>query len=78
MHKLMGQLFFQSTGYLRRADKEHLESIFDRYASTEVNGVKYMTEVDFLVKYLGLFPEENFNKNSAKLLCGALDQSKDG
>ncbi|XP_059091848.1 calcium-binding mitochondrial carrier protein Aralar1-like isoform X1 [Tigriopus californicus] len=68
----------QNVGYLKRADAGQLQAVFDKYASTNVEGKKYMTEVDFLVKYLGLLPEENYNKNSAQLICGALDQSKDG
>jgi hypothetical protein len=36
-----------------------------------------MTDEDFLVKFLKIFPEKNFNKDSAKLLCGILDTSKD-
>ena len=37
-----------------------------------------MTEEDFLVGYLKFFPEKDYNKESAKVLCGILDQRKDG
>ena len=37
-----------------------------------------MTDEDFIVGYLKLFPEKNYNEDSAKVLCGILDQSKDG
>lgn len=37
-----------------------------------------MTANDFVRKYLGLFPAENFNKESVELLAGIVDTSKDG
>ena len=69
---------FQTMGYLRRADPEQLRAVFEKYASANVNGVPYMTDEDFVVKFLQLFPNSDFNKHSVKLLCGILDQSKDG
>jgi len=54
-----------------------LRTIFDKYASAEVDGAKFMTDEDFLIKYLGLFPNEGFNENSMTLLSGVLDTSKD-
>lgn len=64
--------------YVHRADSAQLRTIFDKYASTNFDGEPYMTYVDLLVRYLGLFPEEEFNKKSAMLLFGVLDTSKDG
>jgi len=52
--------------------------VFEKYASLEVDGVKYMTDEDFVIKYLELLPAADFNKESLKLLCGVLDTSKDG
>lgn len=37
-----------------------------------------MTDEDFVIRYLGLLPNENYNKKSLHLLCGVLDQSKEG
>ena len=76
----LNNIFFllQTMGYLRRADQEQLRAVFEKYASANVNGVPYMTDEDFVVKFLQLFPDSNFNKHSVKLLCGILDQSKDG
>ena len=37
-----------------------------------------MTDEDFIVGFLKLFPKKEFNVESAKVLCGILDQSKDG
>ena len=68
----------QATGYLKRADTDQLKAIFEKYASANLEGEKYMTEEDFIVRYLRLFPEKDYNKHSAKILCGILDQSKDG
>ena len=69
---------FQTMGYLQRADSDQLRAVFEKYASANVNGVPYMTDEDFVVKFLQLFPSTEFNKHSVKLLCGILDQSKDG
>eukprot|EP00088_Acartia_fossae_P001026 TRINITY_DN10389_c0_g1_i3.p1 TRINITY_DN10389_c0_g1~~TRINITY_DN10389_c0_g1_i3.p1 ORF type:complete len:695 (-),score=135.35 TRINITY_DN10389_c0_g1_i3:366-2450(-) len=65
-------------GSLKRASTATLKEIFDRYASVEVNGVKFMTDEDLIIKYLGLLPEKDYNKESLHLLCGVLDQSKEG
>ena len=73
----MKTLSSQALGYLKRADSEQLKSIFEKYASTRLDDELYMTDEDFLVKFLKIFPEKNFNKDSAKLLCGILDTSKD-
>jgi len=64
-------------GYIKRADTQQLRAIFDKYASLEVEGVKYMTDEDFVIKYLELLPQTNYNKESLNLLCGVLDQSKE-
>lgn len=67
-----------SQNSLKRASTVTLREIFDNYASLNVDGVKYMTDEDFVIKYLGLLPETNYNKESLHLLCGVLDQSKEG
>ncbi len=64
-------------GYVKRADPAVLKAVFEKYASKTVEGVKYMTDADFLIRYLGLFPEENFNSSSVTLMSGVLDTSKD-
>jgi len=66
-----------SPGFIKRADTQQLKAIFDKYASLEVEGVKYMTDEDFVIKYLELLPATNYNKESLNLLCGVLDQSKE-
>jgi len=70
--------YYGATGYLKRADTDQLRAIFDKYATAKIDGETYMTEEDFLVGYLKFFPEKDYNKESAKVLCGILDQRKDG
>jgi len=73
-----GAQYSSTMGYLKRGDEAQIKAVFDKYASTSIDGVPYMTDEDFVVKFLQLFPNSNFNKKSVKLLCGILDQSKDG
>uniref|UniRef100_A0A336KXR9 CSON001881 protein n=1 Tax=Culicoides sonorensis TaxID=179676 RepID=A0A336KXR9_CULSO len=64
---------------IKRAPTEKLREIFNKYAShTTETGEKYMTDEDFVRKYLGFFPEENYNKASVTYLAGVLDSNKDG
>ena len=52
--------------------------MFLRYASvTGADGERFMTEVDFFVRFLKIFPEKGFDANSVRLLGGVLDGSKD-
>lgn len=48
--------------HLKRATTEKLREIFDKYASLELKGEKFMTSEDFVRRFLGLFPDENYNK----------------
>lgn len=48
--------------HLKRASTDKLREIFNRYATKEINGEKYMTSEDFVRKYLGLFPDQDFNE----------------
>uniref|UniRef100_A0A914BUP8 EF-hand domain-containing protein n=1 Tax=Acrobeloides nanus TaxID=290746 RepID=A0A914BUP8_9BILA len=62
-----------------RAKPENLRQIFERYASViQKDGKKYMTDEDFVRKYLGLYTEPNYNKETVRLLASAADTSKDG
>jgi len=73
-----GGQYTGTMGYVKRGDPAQIRAVFEKYASANVDGVPYMTDEDFIVKFLQLFPGANFNKKSVKLLCGILDQSKDG
>ena len=70
--------FLQTMGYLKRGDPVQLRAVFEKYASAKVDGEPYMTDEDFIVRFLQLFPGANYNKHSVNLLCGIIDQSKDG
>uniref|UniRef100_A0A2A6BZC3 HLH domain-containing protein n=1 Tax=Pristionchus pacificus TaxID=54126 RepID=A0A2A6BZC3_PRIPA len=61
-----------------RANPDHLRPIFDQYASKEREGKKFMTSEDFIRRYLGLYTEDNYNKESVKILASAADTTKDG
>jgi len=63
---------------IKRADPTYLRGIFDKYASLTVDGERYMTDVDFVIKYLGLLPQENYNKESLEIFCGVPDKAKNG
>lgn len=63
---------------MKRANPSSLHDIFNKYASVEKNGEKFMTSEDFVITYLGLFDNNNFNKESVKLLAAIVDTSKDG
>lgn len=53
---------FQGPTEIKRATTEKLREVFQKYASQRKNGEHFMTSEDFIRGYLGLFPEENFNK----------------
>ncbi|XP_075971322.1 calcium-binding mitochondrial carrier protein aralar1 isoform X4 [Anticarsia gemmatalis] len=65
-------------GYLKRADTDRLHEIFLKYATVEKNGEKCITSEDFVRKFLGLFDEDDYNKESVKLIAGIVDMDKDG
>ncbi|CAK1545985.1 unnamed protein product [Leptosia nina] len=68
----------RGAGYLKRADTERLREIFLKYASVEKNGEKYIRSEDFVRKFLGLFDEDDYNKESVQLIAGIVDMDKDG
>ena len=49
-------------GYIQRADTQKLKNVFEKYASLEVDGVKYMTDEDFVIKYLELLPAADLTR----------------
>uniref|UniRef100_A0A8R1DR93 EF-hand domain-containing protein n=1 Tax=Caenorhabditis japonica TaxID=281687 RepID=A0A8R1DR93_CAEJA len=61
-----------------RANPDHLRPIFERFASKEVKGKKVMTSEDFIRNYLGLYTEDNYNRETVRLLASAADTTKDG
>lgn len=78
MNFFKGLFNLQGGGYLKRANTVQLQEIFNKYASAEKNGEKFMTADDFIRKFLGLFDNANYNKDSVRLLASILDTDKDG
>ncbi|KAH7693582.1 Protein K02F3.2 a, partial [Aphelenchoides avenae] len=66
------------THSIPRANIEQLRNIFNSYASVEKSGKRFMTDSDFVRKYLGMYTEENYNKETVRLIASAADTSKDG
>ncbi|CAG9765094.1 unnamed protein product [Ceutorhynchus assimilis] len=65
-------------GYLKRANAPQLQEIFNKYASIEKNGEKYMSADDFVIKYLRILNDKDHNADTVRLLAGIVDTSKDG
>ncbi|XP_073788020.1 electrogenic aspartate/glutamate antiporter SLC25A13, mitochondrial isoform X1 [Danio rerio] len=63
---------------IKRADPAELKFIFLKYASVEKNGERYMSPEDFVFKFLHAQTDIWLSKDSAVLLTGVLDQTKDG
>ncbi|VDM45244.1 unnamed protein product [Toxocara canis] len=61
-----------------RARSDALLDVFNKYASVVKGGVRYMTADDFIRRYLGLYPADNYNKETIRLLASAADTTKDG
>ncbi|CAH8580141.1 unnamed protein product [Heterobilharzia americana] len=61
-----------------KTDTESLRSVFNKYASINANGQLYMTPKDFVIRYLRLFNEENYNDLSVNCIASAADITKDG
>ncbi|XP_063532929.1 calcium-binding mitochondrial carrier protein Aralar1 isoform X1 [Cydia strobilella] len=68
----------RGAGYLKRADTDRLHEIFLRFATVEKNGERFITSEDFVRKFLGLFDENDFNKDSVELIAGIVDMDKNG
>ncbi|XP_044726555.1 calcium-binding mitochondrial carrier protein Aralar1 isoform X2 [Chrysoperla carnea] len=71
-------MFYFGGGYLKRANPERLHEVFEKYASAEIDGEKFMTSNDFIRNYLQLFQSENYNAESMQLLASIVDANKDG
>ena len=61
-------------GYIQRADLQILKEVFSKYASVTEGGEKFLTYEDFVVRFLKLLPEKNYNKETLALFGGILDQ----
>ncbi|CAO1429310.1 unnamed protein product [Diamesa serratosioi] len=68
----------RGTSYLKRASTDKLHEVFNKYATKEEKGERFMSSEDFVRGFLGLFPDSSFNEQSVVLLAGVVDTSKDG
>ncbi|CAL8099331.1 unnamed protein product [Calicophoron daubneyi] len=57
---------------------EFLRPVFLKYASVHSNGQQYMTAKDFVLRFLQLFDEADYNEVSANCIARAVDRTKDG
>lgn len=74
----MPEVIDKGPTHIKRATTEKLREVFQKYASQHIHGEQFMTSDDFVRGYLGLFPDQSYNKESVKLLAGIADTSKDG
>ena len=54
-------------GYIQRANLQRLREVFSKYASVTEGGEKFLTYEDFVVRFLGLLPEQDYNKETLAL-----------
>ena len=52
--------------------------MFQKYASKDVQGEKFMTYSDFVLRYLKLLNEDNFDEYTLDVLASTVDTSRDG
>ncbi|XP_032807532.2 electrogenic aspartate/glutamate antiporter SLC25A13, mitochondrial-like [Petromyzon marinus] len=62
----------------KRADAAELKTVFNKYASVEHNGDRFMAPADFVQHFLGLLRQPNHNPRAVITLAGVADTSKDG
>lgn len=68
----------EGSQYVRRADTDRLQEVFNKYASVEKNDSKFMTPTDFVRGFLGLYEGPQYNQEAVQILGSILDTSKDG
>ena len=52
--------------------------VLKQYASVVQDGEHFMTPGDFVTRYLGLIPKDNYNEKTVRLLGNVVDTTKDG
>ncbi|XP_064594898.1 electrogenic aspartate/glutamate antiporter SLC25A13, mitochondrial-like isoform X2 [Liolophura sinensis] len=63
--------------YFQRADTESLHEIFNKYASKEEGGERFMTYHDFILRYLRVLEEGDYNEETLHFFGSAIDTSRD-
>ena len=54
---------------VKRADSASLREVFDKYCSVAEAGVNYMTNTDFVLKFLQLLPEQQYDPCTRDILA---------
>ena len=65
------------TDLIKRADSDELRKVFNKYATKEVNGEKYMSYGDFILDYLQLLDKKNYDEYTLNTLASTVDTSRD-
>ncbi|XP_005095774.2 calcium-binding mitochondrial carrier protein Aralar2 [Aplysia californica] len=63
---------------IKRAESDDLQVVFDKYASKESEGEKYMTYSDLILRYLQLLDPEKYDPYTYNLYASSVDTSRDG
>jgi solute carrier family 25 aspartate/glutamate transporter 12/13 len=64
--------------FTKRAETDKLREVFHKYASVTKDGEQYMSANDFISRFLGLIPNQDYNEETVRLLANVVDTSKDG
>ena len=62
----------------KSAPLQELKRVFLKYASINIDGEKYLSYEDFVIRFLKILPEEHYDKETLSLFAGVLDQRKCG
>ncbi|KAJ3609802.1 hypothetical protein NHX12_024312 [Muraenolepis orangiensis] len=62
----------------KRADPTELKAIFEKYASIQRNGERFMSAEDFVTRFLHGPSDTRLSEGATALLAGVVDQKKDG
>ena len=65
-----------NSGYTQSADIEDLKTVFEKYASIEDHGERFLSYKDFVTDFLGILPEVDYNTETLSLYAGVPDQAK--
>lgn len=67
----------KKTDLIKKADPEELHEVFNKYATKEVEGERFMTYSDFILDYLKILDKADYNGYTLDLLASTVDTSRD-
>ncbi|XP_076455982.1 electrogenic aspartate/glutamate antiporter SLC25A13, mitochondrial-like isoform X2 [Babylonia areolata] len=62
---------------VKRADMEDLREVFNKFASKEVGGERFMTYSDFVLHYLQILNKDNYDEYTLNIMGSTVDTSRD-